>query len=108
MNEIALLEWARGTGFQIATVILIAGVIICDLWRRLINRYSELLKWWFKQLRALEEKLPDSSKLLTEEYKDLYKYDHIGIAKYETRLITIFQIMYVAAGLGMIGVWFAL
>lgn len=28
MNEIALLEWVRGTGFQIATVVLVAGVII--------------------------------------------------------------------------------
>jgi nitrate reductase gamma subunit len=28
MSEIALLEWVRGTGFQIATVILVVGVII--------------------------------------------------------------------------------
>lgn len=102
MKDVQMLDWGKRTSLLL---LLVAGVVICDLWRRLINRYSELLKWWFKQLRALEEKISDSSKLLTEEYKDLYNDEHIGIAKYETRLITIFQILYVAFGVGMLGVW---
>jgi hypothetical protein len=102
MKDVQMADWGKRLSL---VLLLIAGVIICDLWRRLINRYSELLKWWFEQLRILEEKLSDGSKLLTEEYKALYKDEHVGIAKYENKLITIFQMMYAAAGVGMLGVW---
>jgi hypothetical protein len=103
MKDVQMVDWGKRIS---VLLLLLTGFIICGLWRRLIIRYSQLLKWWFAQLRALEEKLPDSSRLLTEEYTNLYRNDHIGIATYEDRLITIFQMMYVAATLGMAGVWF--
>lgn len=35
------------------------------------STYSTLVGWWYTQLRALEEKMPESSKLLTKEYQEL-------------------------------------
>ena len=102
MKDVPMADWGKRISLLL---LLMAAVIICDLWRRLITRYSELLKWWFKQLRALEDKLSDSNRLLTEEYNELYKKGHTRIGTYETRLISIFQILYVAFGVGMIGAW---
>lgn len=42
MSEIELLEWARGPGFQIATVILVAGVIIRVFEILLLGRKANL------------------------------------------------------------------
>lgn len=103
MKDVPMVDWGKRIS---VLLLLLTGFIICGLWRRLIIRYSQLLKWWFAQLLTLEEKLPYSSTLLTEEYTNLYQNDRIGIATYEGRLISIFQIMYVAATLGMASVWF--
>ncbi len=85
-----------------ALVLLVSGLVACDLWRRLINQYSALLKWWYEQLRALEDAMPESSKLLTKEYDDLYGGKSgkapIGLTRYEVRLTRLLTVVYVAFG----------
>ena len=65
----SLPDWQQ----QVAVLVLFgAGIVACDLWRRILNQYNDLLGWWYEQLHLLEEQLPDSSALITKEYKALY------------------------------------
>ena len=58
---------------QVAVLVLLgAGIVACDLWRRILKQYNTLLDWWYGQLHELEKELPDSSALITKEYEALY------------------------------------
>lgn len=50
LKDVQMISWGKHLS---ALMLLIAGVIICDLWRRLIRQYSTLLGWWYTQLRAI-------------------------------------------------------
>ena len=99
-KDVDMLEGGRQAS---ALVLLISGLVACDLWRRLINQYSTLLEWWYEQLRALEDVMTESSKLLTREHDDLYGGKSgkapIGLTRYEVRLTRLFTLVYVAFGL---------
>jgi len=86
--------------------LLFSGIVACGLWRRLITHYSTLMGWWFEQLRALEDILPSSSKLITKEYQELFVNKQgkgpIGITRYETSLTWLFTIIYLAFGLAIL------
>ena len=99
LKDVQMVGWGKHLS---ALMLLIAGVIICDLWRRLIKQYSTLLGWWYEQLRTIEENMSESSKLLTKEYQELYTDKHrkipIGLTRYETRLTWIFTGIYIIFG----------
>lgn len=86
-------------GQQLAVLaLLLAGIVSCSLWRKLIIQYSTLLGWWYEKLRDFEKDIPNSSKLLTREYHDLHqaspKKKPIGLTGYETGLSWLFTILY--------------
>jgi len=80
-------------------LLLVAGIVASDLWRRLIMQYSTLLDWWYKQIRNVEETLQESNKIFSREYQELYSGEHrkipIGLTRYEIRLTWLFTILYV-------------
>lgn len=84
-------------------LLIVAGIIACSLWRRLIIQYSILLGWWYEQLRLLEAEINGSRKLLTKEYEQLYSRMHgkgkIGLSNYEIGLSWLFIILYLVFGL---------
>lgn len=86
--------------------LLLAGIVACGLWRRLITHYSTLTGWWYEQLRELEEMLPNSRKVITKEYQGLFITKHakgpIGISRYETLLTWLFTIIYLVFGLAIL------
>jgi hypothetical protein len=89
---------------QIASVLvlLIAGIIACALWRRIIIQYSMLLRWWYEQLRRLEDTMSSDHRLLTREYQELYAAEsskaRVGLTRYETRLTWVFTALYIILG----------
>ncbi len=86
--------------------LLFSGVLVCSLWRRLIMQHSTLINWWYEQLRVLEAANPNSKKLLTKEYEELYmKKDRkpvVGLTRYETQLTWLFTMIYLFFGLAII------
>ena len=95
-----------GTAQGIAILVLMgSGVVVCDLWRRLLNQYGSLLGWWYEQLRKLEETQPDSARLYTREYTELYQHaknrPRIGLSSYQTGLTWIFTAIYIVFGLAI-------
>lgn len=99
-KDVQMLEWGRQLS---VSVLLIAGIAACDLWRKLIVQHSTLLQWWYEQLRALEETMPDSNRLLTKEYNDMYAPQRdkasIGLTRYEIGLTWLFTFVYAVFGL---------
>ncbi len=89
-----------------ALILLFSGVVACGLWRRLITHYSALIDWWYKQLREMEDIIPNSSKLIIKEYKELFidkkGKGPIGITRYETSLTWLFTIIYLVFGLAIL------
>lgn len=87
------------------TGLLVAGIVICSLWRHLVIRYSELLGWWYGQLRGLEANMVDCTRLLTKEYVDLYTSQgtrrSFSVTLYEVRLTWLMTAIYATFVLAM-------
>lgn len=88
-------------------VLIVAGLVACWIWRSLIRQYEILIGWWYSRLRELEEKLPDSSRLITLEYQELYQGDKkIGMTPRELILNGVFIALYAIFAIGI--VWYLL
>jgi hypothetical protein len=85
-------------------LLLISGVVVSDLWRRLIYQYSTLLGWWYGQLRMLESL--SSRDLFSKEYRDLYSPQSssptFGLTHYQVYLTWVFTVLYLLFGLGIV------
>ena len=95
---------------QVAVLVLFsAGVIACDLWRRLLNQYKTLLGWWYKRLHFLEDTIPECSGLIRQEYDHLYATKkgrpRLGLTRYEVRLTWLFTAAYGAFALAIVVGW---
>jgi hypothetical protein len=106
-----LLKDSRLAGSWLAGSILLllcAGFIACWIWRSLLRQYEILLDWWYARLRELEASMPDSARLVTREYQDLYvaardrkPSQRIGMTKRELALNWIFTALYGAFVIGV-------
>lgn len=80
-----------------------AGIVACDLWRRLIIQYRLLLEWWYMQIRRLEQSIDSDYRLITQEYDQLYHptdgKPKVGITRYEIKLIWLFVVIYLSFGI---------
>jgi hypothetical protein len=105
-DSVSLQLWQK---FGVLTLIL-AGIITCELWRRLLAQYKTLLDWWYGKLRNVEKSMAQSSKLFTEEYQELYnsphKKDRIGLSSFESNLALFVEFSYMLFGFGLIASMF--
>jgi type III secretory pathway component EscS len=90
-------------------LLIAAGLGACWIWRSLIKQYERLLDWWYARLRELESAYPDSARLITREYQDLYAPDksskrtiRLGMTQRELALNWIFIGLYLVFGVGII------
>jgi hypothetical protein len=89
-----------------ALLLIFAGFVASILWSVLIRQHSILVGWWYEQLRGLESAMPESTKLITEEYNNLY-FDtrgkaKVGLTQYELGLALLFAVTYVLFSLGIL------
>lgn len=90
-------------------MLLVAGIGACWIWRSLIRQYALLLDWWYARLRELEAALPDSARLITREYEDLYSSpagarssQRVSMTQRELLLNGVITGLYFAFGVGII------
>lgn len=90
-------------------LLMIAGFIACWIWRSLLRQYEILLDWWYARLRELEKSLPESARLVTREYQQLYLdvqdkpfAQKIGMTKRELALNWIFTSLYFTFAIGIV------
>lgn len=90
-------------------LLLIAGMIACWIWRSLLRQYEILLDWWYARLRELEKSLPESDRLVTREYQELYLdvedkpfAQKIGMTQRELALNWIFTSLYFFFAIGIV------
>ena len=106
LQDGALPDWQQRTA---VLVLFGAGIVACDLWRRIIKQYNVLLGWWYEQLHSLEEALPDSSRLIKREYEQLYARKRgrrpLGLSRYERRLTWVFTAAYLLFALVIVVGW---
>jgi hypothetical protein len=91
------------TSLVSVSLILFAGAVVCDLWRRLIVRYQKLLAWWYEKLRLAESELPEEVRFFTMEYNELYKHPRTmadnGLSKHQVTLTRLFEVLYLVFAL---------
>ena len=84
-------------------MLLVAGIISSDIWRRLLGEYEILLGWWYQQVRELETVLPESRQFISHEYKELYlngnKNRPVGLTRHEVKLTWLFMVFYLGFGI---------
>lgn len=102
-RDIQMQEWGR----QLSSLALMtAGIAACDLWRRLIRQYSDLLGWWYERLRELEKGELASAALITKEFEEFYGpkvgKKRFGMTRYEIGLTWLFTVAYIVFGLVML------
>jgi hypothetical protein len=101
-------------GWLLASILLLvcAGFIACWIWRSLLYQYEILLDWWYARLREFEASMPDSARLVTREYEDLYvaAKEHkptkrVGMTKQEIALNWVFTGLYTVFAMGILWHW---
>ena len=95
---------------QAAVLVLFsAGIIACDLWRRLLKQYKILLGWWYKRLHKIEAAMPECSGLIKQEYDNLYTTKEgrprLGLSRHEIRLTWVFTSLYSLFALAIVIGW---
>lgn len=100
----------KDAGFQarqlvpVSLPLFVAGLLVCWLWRRILLQYKELIGWRYKQLRAIEQQLPDSYRMLSKEWDEYYKprdgKPGFNFTNLEQQLPVMFSGLY-AAGLAL-------
>jgi hypothetical protein len=90
-------------------LLLCAGFIACWIWRSLLHQYEILIGWWYDRLRELEGSMPDSARLMTREYEELYlaakeqkTTKQIGLTKRELILNWILTGLYTVFAIGIV------
>lgn len=85
-----------------------AGLVVCWLWHRIITQYKALIAWRYTQLREMERQLPDSYRMFTREWDDLYRprdgtsrFDFSGL---EQQLPRVFGALFIS-GMLLVAVW---
>jgi hypothetical protein len=90
-------------------LLLCAGFLVCWVWRSLLSQYEILLDWWYARVRELEAHIPDSARLVSREYNELYKTERPGRKLSTTKLLVILNWMlsglYVAFAVGLVWYW---
>jgi hypothetical protein len=81
--------------------LLIAGVLVCFMWHRLIVKYKQLINWRFDQLMAMERNMPDSYRMYNREWEDIYSKARGGFSGVELWLPRIFIALYAAIWIGI-------
>lgn len=103
--------FSNGTlsGFQqrlSVIILLLSGVVVCDLWRRLIVQHTTLLGWWYEELRKHEQAAPPERRLFTREYETLYigkeARSRIGMTRHEIALTQVFMAVNLLFAIGIV------
>ncbi len=64
----------RGWGLVAVSVPLyLVGILACLIWIRIITEFKRIIGWRYEQLRSMEEKMPDSHQIYTQEWDRLFK-----------------------------------
>jgi len=87
-------------------ILLVAGMLACWIWFNLLKQYEALINWWYSRLRELEVSFPNSSQLITREYKDLYQKNSssakLGMTRRECLITYIFFALYLVFVVGLV------
>jgi hypothetical protein len=67
--------------------LLIVGIIMCLLWYKIIIQYKRIIGWHYEQLRKMEQDIPGSSKIYTNEWETFFQprqgKERFGFARLE-------------------------
>jgi hypothetical protein len=69
----------RDSGLHSWVLVLVAlslfavGISACLIWMKITQNLEKTLSWQYARLREMEAEIPNSSRIITREYEELYK-----------------------------------
>lgn len=92
-------------------IIFLVGLLVSELWRRLVNQHTALLNWWYSALRDIEREFDEPARIYTREYAELYENGAAkhppSLARYERALTYVFSAIYLLFALATLGRYLA-
>lgn len=97
----------EGWGLVLVSLpLFLVGMLVCLIWRRILEQFKILIKWRYEQLRDMEQATADSHQIFTKEYARFYQpqhaQEHFGFARLEERLPQLFLLLYSVYGVGLL------
>jgi hypothetical protein len=96
-------------GWKLAISVLplfIAGLIACLVWHETIRRFRSLIEWRYRQLMAMERKMPDSYQMYIKESNDLLRTEDgkekFSFSTLELWVPRLFGALYVLSGIYLV------
>lgn len=94
--------WLVGTSLPL----IIAGGLACCAWERTIAEYKKLIGWRYVQLMAMEQTIPDSYRMYTREWEEMFRprpeERSFGFSQLEVWFPRLFIVLYAVYGLGLL------
>lgn len=88
--------------------LIIAGIVICSFWYRLLESYKKLLDFRFKQLEAMEKApaMKGCHQMYVKEagrfYRNAPPKQRLGFSRIEMRLPLLFIALYALTAIGLV------
>ncbi len=79
--------------------LFLVGVLACLIWLKIIADFKEIVGWHYEQLRKMEQALPESDKIYSNEWEQFFKpregKERFGFSRLESWLPRLFLGLYV-------------
>ena len=82
------------------------GLLVCFIWQRITSQLELIIGWHYKQLREIEQTLPESHHLFTKEFQEFFeakKGKRFSFSNLESLLPRLLTGLYIVYGLSLIG-----
>jgi hypothetical protein len=103
---------AKDAGFRgwplvlVSVPLFVVGLLVCIIWSRMLAQFTALIRWRYEQLRAMEQTLPESHQMMTQEWEHFFKpnqrNERFGFSRLEARLPQMFLFLYAVYGVGLV------
>jgi hypothetical protein len=97
----------RGWGLMVVSLpLFLVGVLTCLIWHKIIAQFKQVIGWHYEQLRDMEQALPDSHKIYSNEWEEFFKprqgKERFGFSRLEIWLPRLLLGLYFVYGVGLI------
>jgi hypothetical protein len=103
---------AKDAGFHgwglvgVSVPLFLVGTIACVIWHSIITHFREIIDWHYKQLREMEDVLPESARIYCLEFERFYQEQDgkkvFSFSRLEIWLPRLFIALYAIYAVGMV------
>ena len=90
---------------SVSLPLFLVGALACLIWHKIIVQFKQVIGWHYEQLREMEQALPDSHKIYSNEWEEFFKprqgKERFGFSRLEIWLPRLLLGLYLVYGVGL-------